>query len=443
MTDAPDGKVMLVKKRKSLVFKIVSLVCVAALLMCVSITAAGSLIIYYSTDREIKKEIQTAANSMYKVFNTMFEGDYSSREGELLKGGKRLTEEDFEKVVSALDNGSGIDFTVFLGDTRIMTSVRNADGSLAVGTKAADEVVAKVIDFGTDFFTAGVLVNGTRYVAYYIPIKNSAGNTLGMVFAGKPSTLATANVLKMLNIFFLISFVVLLIAVVVCTVFSKRVVRSLFHIKDYMLRVSSGDFSEKPDEAALARTDEIGDIARSAGKMSESLQTMIERDPLTGLLNRRSCRIKMDKMTENGTAFSVIMGDIDFFKRINDTYGHACGDDVLKGVSGLLAETASENGGFVARWGGEEFVMALPDKTVNGAGAVLETLMEKIRAFSVESGGNTIRVTMTFGVTRCEPNGNIEHSISRADELLYDGKQTGRNKVVADMRLVTAAGAVG
>lgn len=418
------------------------LVCVVALLMCVSITAAGSLIIYYSTDSEIKKDIKTAANTLYKVIDAMYEGDYSSREGQLLKGGKPLTEEDFQTVTGALASDSGIDFTIFLGDTRIMTSVRNPDGSVAVGTKAADEVVANVIDFGTDFFNSGVLVNGTKYVAYYIPIKNSAGNTLGMVFAGKPSDLATANVLKMLNIFFTISFVVLLIAVILCMAFSKRMVNSLFRIKDYMLRLSSGDFSEKPDEAALARTDEIGDIARSAEKVSEDLRAMIERDPLTMLLNRRSCRIKMDKMTENGMAFSVIMGDIDFFKKINDTYGHSCGDDVLKGIAGLLKETAAENDGFVARWGGEEFVMALPDKTVDDAKAVLETLMDRIRAFSVESGGSTVKVTMTFGVTRCEPNGNIEHSISRADKLLYDGKQSGRNKVVADLPLVTAAGAV-
>lgn len=426
------------KNGKSLVYKILLMVCATAFVTCLAVTAAGSMIIYISTDNEIKKEIKTAAMTLYNVYDMIYEGSYSVQDDLLCKGERVLTDSDFSEITHAIGSDSNIDFTVFLGDTRLMTSVRNADGSAAIGTKAAEEVVENVLEAGGDFFNSGVSVNGTRYMAYYIPIKNSAGQTIGMVFAGKPSDLASANVISMINIFMVISLVVLLIAVLVCAAFSNGMVKALLNIKKFMTGISSGDFTDTLDSVSLARTDEVGDIARSAVKLSEDLRSMVERDPLTMLLNRRACRIKMDKMLENGTVFTVIMGDIDFFKKINDTYGHSCGDDVLIGISLILKETASSNGGFVARWGGEEFVMALPDISVSDTETVLTALMDRIREFSVQSGSKTVNVTMTFGVTRCEPNGNIERSINRADELLYSGKQSGRNKVVTDRLMETA-----
>ena len=154
-------------------------------------------------------------------------------------------------------------------------------------------------------------------------------------------------------------------------------------------------------------------------------------DQLTGLYNRRKAKDFLHDMMSVPYvgAVSLVMGDIDFFKKVNDTYGHDAGDAVLKAVADAMREVCGKDA-FLTRWGGEEFLLIFAGK--NGDEAYLET--EKLRTYimnhPVTVKDSVINVTMTYGLAEYDFSGNIENTIKEADKKLYTGKESGRNRVV-------------
>jgi diguanylate cyclase (GGDEF)-like protein len=166
---------------------------------------------------------------------------------------------------------------------------------------------------------------------------------------------------------------------------------------------------------------------------SAALHEMASTDPLTRLKNRRAIgeimRREVSRMRRASTQLSFILCDLDHFKSINDTKGHDVGDLVLRRVSSTLTEGIRDVD-FVARWGGEEFLVVLPDTDTQGAMIVAERLRQHIDALVMEAGAETFKVSMTLGVAALEPSESAEQCIARADTALYDGKRAGRNRVV-------------
>ena len=140
----------------------------------------------------------------------------------------------------------------------------------------------------------------------------------------------------------------------------------------------------------------------------------------------------------NGVCIAI--GDIDFFKKVNDTYGHEAGDEVLKQLAVLCSEYMSSHG-IAARWGGEEFLFVFNNENLDEAGMNANELLSKIRNMTVKWNDIEIRVTMTIGVadvntfisgevTEAEIDDRINEAVSAADKKLYMGKSNGRNTVV-------------
>ena len=167
---------------------------------------------------------------------------------------------------------------------------------------------------------------------------------------------------------------------------------------------------------------------------SETFLEDSHHDRLTGLKNRMGLyfdfggKFKDYLNPASGKTMSVFICDIDKFKRVNDTYGHNAGDDVLRFTSDLLEEACSENDS-VYRWGGEEFVMLMRDTDLEGARQKAEAIRIKLMESDIEADGNTIRCTMSFGCALFDTNKTIEENIRTADEHLYTAKETGRNRV--------------
>ncbi len=166
---------------------------------------------------------------------------------------------------------------------------------------------------------------------------------------------------------------------------------------------------------------------------NRKLDEQAGEDPLTGLTNRRSMErhleTAMDEARRNGRLFSLIMGDIDFFKKINDSYGHDFGDEALKAVAKIL-KASVRDGDVVCRWGGEEFLLLIMG-TRNDANSVAERIRESIEESVIVHNDKEIRFTMTLGVTTYKPGYKVENLIVQADENLYYGKENGRNQVVS------------
>ena len=166
-------------------------------------------------------------------------------------------------------------------------------------------------------------------------------------------------------------------------------------------------------------------------KYNDQLKKEANTDRLTGLYNRRRAEEYLQELKDTGYtgAISIAMGDIDFFKKVNDTYGHDAGDEVLKFVAATMKDCVRENS-FISRWGGEEFLIILPNCNGDNAFVALERVRRTIQKSVVKVGDKEIKITMTFGLTEFGFHQDIDKVIKEADEKLYYGKSNGRNQVV-------------
>lgn len=178
----------------------------------------------------------------------------------------------------------------------------------------------------------------------------------------------------------------------------------------------------------------IGDqLQGELRSMNEALEKAALTDALTGLPNRRAMNERLQaeaKQAErNGQTFAVIMGDIDRFKRVNDTYGHEVGDDVLRAVAATLP--ASLRGyDSCSRWGGEEFLILLPNTDQQGGLQTAERMRESIEALDIPmEDGTKIPVTISLGLALGHGPADLDHALIQADEALYEAKKAGRNRV--------------
>jgi diguanylate cyclase (GGDEF)-like protein len=168
-------------------------------------------------------------------------------------------------------------------------------------------------------------------------------------------------------------------------------------------------------------------------RYAKRLQYEATYDALSGILNRGAFNLLADKAIANARRnelpLGVIIGDIDFFKRVNDTYGHVVGDEVIKSVACELDECIRKSD-ILARFGGEEYLILLPQTTVRDTHLLACKLRQKISELVIGAEDKSLSVTMSFGVAELiNYDLNIDQLINRADGALYSSKKEGRNKV--------------
>ena len=173
-------------------------------------------------------------------------------------------------------------------------------------------------------------------------------------------------------------------------------------------------------------------LGRFHAQRVQELENQAYFDPLTQLYNRRYNDIYFARLKEqfevSGQNICVAMADLDDFKFVNDTYGHEAGDLVLKTVSAVLSANVRKTD-LVFRWGGEEFLMIIHDATPETAGILLDRIRETIAATVIDYEGQAIRATITIGIAKLDI-ANIQQSVELCDQKMYQGKHTGKNRVV-------------
>lgn len=203
-------------------------------------------------------------------------------------------------------------------------------------------------------------------------------------------------------------------------------------------RAEEGDFSQSYDEAADSRPDAITRVGRAYNRVRTQLASMVLTDPLTGCLNRRgfdqALAREVARSERAGSDMAVLALDLDHFKDINDVHGHLVGDEVLRAVGALLIQTARA-GDIVARIGGEEFAVVLPDTSSASAYRVAERireLMDQHHFPPAKPKAEPLHLTTSIGVVSGSPDlgdDYMELFMARADAALYHAKRTGRNRV--------------
>lgn len=179
--------------------------------------------------------------------------------------------------------------------------------------------------------------------------------------------------------------------------------------------------------------EEVKERTRELEEVNQKLDVISRTDELTGLPNRRdmnnSINKEISRYERTQKPFCFLFIDIDHFKNINDTYGHGCGDKVLKTVAQTLHDLLRRYD-ILARYGGEEFLTLLPETDLDSATAVAERFRKKVEEAVIQYAVYEIKVSITIGVTQFDPKLGASHSIQTADKALYEGKESGRNRVV-------------
>jgi diguanylate cyclase (GGDEF)-like protein len=201
------------------------------------------------------------------------------------------------------------------------------------------------------------------------------------------------------------------------------------------LELGAVDYIAKPFSRAIVRARVKNHLILK--KQRDFLENLSNLDGLTGIPNRRSFDQAFDnewrRTARSHTPISLIMMDIDFFKKYNDTYGHVAGDDCLKQVAQALASSIKRPQDFIARYGGEEFVALLPETDSAGALAVANIIQDNIGSLDIQHSSSTVngRITISQGAATIIPTLGITSSLvlEAADKALYKAKEKGRNRV--------------
>lgn len=256
------------------------------------------------------------------------------------------------------------------------------------------------------------------------------------------------------NILMMTILSVLIIGFVIAYFASYFVTKPIVKIKNAVTKIAGFDFNHQLN---IKNKDEIGDLGHTINIISEELKSKIDEiheknrlldedktqleelncqllvmsktDHLTNLSNRleidRILDYEENRMSVQGSTFSVILIDIDHFKRVNDTYGHPIGDKVLIQISEVMKEL-SRRLDTVGRWGGEEFIIVLPDTLLADALIKAEYIRKTISETDFEKVG---RLTVSMGVTQHHEEMKMNHMINLVDQALYQAKENGRNRV--------------
>jgi diguanylate cyclase (GGDEF)-like protein len=208
------------------------------------------------------------------------------------------------------------------------------------------------------------------------------------------------------------------------------------------LELGAVDFISKPINPKIVRARVRTHLTLKA--QSDLLRQWVYIDGLTGVHNRRHFDERLAaewaRATRSGSALSVVLLDVDLFKRYNDRHGHQAGDDCLRQVAAALRAGLRRPGDLVARYGGEEFVCLLPDTALAGAVLLAEQLGAAVQALHIEHGDSTVAAVVTVSLGVCTQAGNLPGSaadlLRAADAQLYRAKSEGRNRTCGELRTI-------
>ena len=415
------------KKKKRLVYAIMRLSVLPISILGIILTVYGQNSVREGMAFEVQTNLSGIAHNLISMYNMMDAGDFSYQEGKVVKGELDLTSD--YRLLDDVKNDTGADVTIFVGDTRCLTTLVDKSGKRMTGTEVSDEVKQIVLEQGDEYFSQDVDVVGAHYFGYYVPIRDDEDNVIGISFAGKSVDSINASRSFMIQGNIVICLFVILLAVFFSNLSAQKMVNAIHGIRNFLGKLAHGDFTHKMPTDILERRDELGEMGEYAVTVSKSLEDIVTRDPLTKLLNRRAGQTLLDNRVGQ-QVFTLVMADIDFFKSVNYSYGHDKGDEVLCFVASQLKELTADIG-FSARWGGEEFLLGF-DSDTETVKQMLETFRQRIMLEKFAYEDNQFSISMTFGVVSYVAGEDFEKAIQRADSLLYYGEEHGRNQVVTE-----------
>lgn len=420
-------------KRKSLMGTFNYIIILPVFFIGIVMAGISYILIKKNVYYEIRSGMENEAYTIANTYDVMYPGYYELVKAEnlmALKKGEHYLTNDF---IDNIKEDTGLEITIFYNDIRMITTLYS-DNKRITGTKMNSAIKKDVLDNGYTMFYDDVRIEEERFFAYYLPVHNGSENIIGAICILKPANQIHSKFAKQV-----IPLIVMIIAGVVIITYLNylyfgKLNKNFKHIRNFLGEVTGGNLKAEMNREALAREDEIGDVAKASVNMRRSLRNLIVKDSLTDLYNRRYCNQNLKNLSEQyiktGEPYTLAIADIDFFKKVNDTYGHTAGDEVLVSVAQIMKKSMAGKG-FAARWGGEEFLLVYTGCDMETTLTYLEMLVEAIREMCVEYGDKVIKITISIGVAT--GNGDsVDKVLCTADNRLYHAKKEGRDRVVSD-----------
>jgi methyl-accepting chemotaxis protein len=222
---------------------------------------------------EINQELQNYSNLGLQVIDKSYPGDWSIQDGKLFKGDMMLN--DNTQVVDEISEGVHIIITVFQEDTRVATTVTDANGQRRVGTQASEAIIQQVLTRG-EVYTGTADVLGKSLQTVYTPIKNNTGEIIGMWSVGVFTDEVTESINNTMFLVIMISVILLIIGSSLTFVFGNMIAKKLYMVQERMKSMEQGQFNIEFPETLLSQKDEIGQIANSAKVMKDQIMEVLE-----------------------------------------------------------------------------------------------------------------------------------------------------------------------
>ena len=420
-------------KRKSLMGTFNYIIILPVFFIGIVMAGISYILIKKNVYYEIRSGMENEAYTLANTYDVMYPGYYELVKAEnlmALKKGEHYLTNDF---IDNIKEYTGLEITIFYNDIRMITTLYS-DNKRITGSKMNSAIKKDVLDNGYSKFYDDVRIEEERFFAYYLPVHNGSENIIGAICILKPANQIHSKFAKQV-----IPLIAIIIAGVVIITYLNylyfgKLNKNFKHIRNFLGEVTGGNLKAEMNREALAREDEIGDVAKASVNMQRSLRNLIVKDSLTDLYNRRYCNQNLKNISEQyiktGEPYTLAIADIDFFKKVNDTYGHTAGDEVLVSVAQIMKKSMAGKG-FAARWGGEEFLLVYTGCDMETTLTYLEMLVEAIREMRVEYDDKAIKITISIGVAT--GNGDsVDKVLCTADDRLYHAKKEGRDRVVSD-----------
>lgn len=305
--------------------------------------------------------LQNLCQSVFAAYDALDTGAYRMEGDMLFKGDYNVSEN--VDIIDSFVEGSNADVTIFYGDTRRATSLRDKDtGERILGTKASDAVIQTVLNEKKTYETDSVTINGETYYAFYMPALDTSGNCVGMVFAGQPATEANAKINQSSMMILGIAVLILIVALLVCAKIASAIARVVVQTEGLLSSLAEGDLNLTVNERILKRTDEIGKMGHAVQRLLEELQNII------GDIKKNTATLKKqgDDLESMASQTSATADEIS-----------SAVEDVSKGAVSM-AEDIENATGQVARMG------AIIEKIVSSV-SELNDLSDQMHVADVES----------------------------------------------------------
>ena len=259
----------------------------------------------------VEEELKASVYHLASEMDNVWDGDWSYVDGALYKGEENVMAE-YEEIMDNLKSETGIEYSLFYGDTRVITTLKDSSGKKAVGYQIGDKVKNTVLSGGQLLFMKGKPAGATEnYFCYYAPMKNSDGSVVGMVFTGRESNSVAANIRRIIIGMVIVSIILTIALSLVGILVANTASVKMRAIADELGHLSTGELKLNIDEKSLKRNDEIGLLADGAqtlsNKLGEVIRTTME---MSGELKRSGAELS-ESATQASTASSQVSQAVD------------------------------------------------------------------------------------------------------------------------------------